>query len=407
MAFRVRTVRDLDEFRSAVAVIGHYFGWEPTAEDAEQYSRLLLAERLHCVFDGSTIVAGAGVLPLELTIPGGLATCAGVTVVGVLPSHRRRGLLTRLMRAQLLDVRERGEPLAALWASEETIYGRYGYGLSSLVLKAAAKRQTAGLRADLSPRAGRMRLIDHDEALRVLPPLYDKIRRRTVGFLGRHRDWWELRTLDDRPERRRGAGPLNRALLEIDGRPAGYAIYRIKQEGSGTSSWHKTVRVLAAFGVDRVATREIWRFLLEIDWTDEVEAWLLPLDHPLLQLTARVNELQANVLDGLWMRLVDVGAALEARAYASDGRVTLEVTADPLFPENVGCWTIDGGGVHRSPRRPDVRLDVQALASAYLGGFTFAQLAAGERVEEAKRNGLARADALFATPTAPWCPENF
>ena len=406
MAFRVRVARDLDEYRKAVSVIGHYFGWEPTADDAERFSRLLPPDRLHCVFDGASIVAGAGVMPLEMTIPGGSLTCAGVTVVGVLPSHRRRGLLTRMMSAQLRDVRERGEPIAALWASEETIYSRYGYGMVSVALMAEAKRLTSRPRADLPAREGTIRMIDHDEALRLFPPLYNRIAKRTVGFLARPRDWWEQRILDDREERRRGAGPLNRVLLEVDGKPAGYAIYRIKMEGSG-ADWKKKIVVHDAFGLDARATREIWRFLLEIDWTDEIETRLLPLDHPLFLLTARVSELRARLWDGPWLRLVDVGAALAARSFAGDGRVTLEVASDPLFPENVGLWTIDGGVVRRSRRRPDVRLDVQALGSAYLGGFSFRQLAAAERVDEVARGGLARADALFATPAAPWCPEIF
>ena len=406
MAFHVRTTSDLDEYRKAVSVIGHYFGWEPTAEDAERFSRLLPPDRLHCVFDGASIVAGAGVMPLELTVPGGRLTCAGVTVVGVLPSHRRRGLLTRMMGAQLRDVRERGEPIAALWASEETIYGRYGYGLASVGVMAEAKRLTSQLRADLPPREGTIRMVDHDEALRVLPPLYDRIRKGTVGFLGRPRDWWELRTLDDREERRRGAGPLNRVLLELDGKPAGYATYRIKVEGSG-SEWHKKVVVGDAFGLDARATREIWRFLLEIDWTDTVETRLLPFDHPLLLLTARINELRGRLWDGLWVRLVDVGTALAARSYVGDAHVTLEVTGDPLFQENLGTWTIADGVARSSRRRPDLRLDVQALGAAYLGGFSFRELAAVERVDEVVRGGVARADALFATRAAPWCPEIF
>ena len=331
MAFRVRVARDLDEYRKVVSVIGHYFGWEPTAEDVEGFSRLLPPERLHCVFDGASIVAGAGVMPLELSVPGGPLTCAGVTVVGVLPSHRRRGLLTRMMGAQLRDVRERGEPIAALWASEETIYGRYGYGLASVGLVVEAKRSTSQLRGDLPPREGRIRMIDHEEALRILPPLYSRIAKRTVGFVARPRDWWEVRTLDDREERRRGSGPLNRAVFELDGKPAGYAIYRIKVENSG-SHWTKRVVVHDAFGVDARATREIWRFLLEIDWTDEIETRLLPLDHPLFLLTGRVTELRARLWDGLWLRLVDVGAALAARSFAGDGRVTLEVTERSALP---------------------------------------------------------------------------
>jgi predicted acetyltransferase len=406
VAYRVRTVRDLGEFRGAAGAIGHYFGWAPSEEDAERFARVLPLERLHAVFEGGAVVAGAGALPFELTVPGGPVRCAGITVVGVLPTHRRRGLLRRLMTAQLADVHERGEPLAALWASEETIYGRFGYGLASLQLMIQAERTDAALRQDLPAREGQVRLVDADEALRRLPPVYERVRRRSAGFLSRSPDWWEHRILGDRPEWRRGAGPLNRAVLELDGRPAGYALYRLAQEGSGID-WKRTIRVQEAFGVSDRATREIWRFLLEIDWTDALDVWRLPVDHPLLLLTSRMNALRATVQDGLWLRLVDVGAALAARGYRADGRVTLDVTHDDQLAGNVGRWTIDGGDVRRTRRRPDVRLAVGALGAAYLGGFSFAELARAGLAEEGARGGIARADALFATSEKPWCPENF
>ena len=405
MALRVRPTRDLDEFRDAVGAIGHYFGDERDAEGTERFSRILPPERMHAAFEEKQIVGGAGVLPFELTVPGGRVACAGVTVVGVLPTHRRRGILNTLMRAQLADVRGRGEPLAALWASEETIYGRYGYGLASLDAMMRATRVHAALRPDL-PQVGSVRLVGRDEALRVIPRLYERVRRRTPGFFSRSADWWQVKTLNDAPQRRHGAGVLNHAVLEIDGKPAGYALYRIKfsfEDATNTSR----VQVLEAIGDSAVATREIWRYLLGIDWVEEIHCDLLPVDHPLLLLVQRPNRLAWKVFDGLWVRLVDVGAALEARGYASDGRVTLEVVSDPHFADNTGTWTIDGGAVRRSARRPDVRLDVQALAAAYLGGFSFARLAAAGRVEEAARGGLARADALFRVDAAPYCAEIF
>jgi predicted acetyltransferase len=124
VAYRVRAVRDLDEFRVALGPIGHYFGWQPTDEEARWLGRVMPLDRLHAAFDDGAIVGGAGVYPFRLTVPGGEVPCAGVTVVAVLPTHRRRRLLTRMMRAQLADIRARGEPLGALWASVETIYGR-------------------------------------------------------------------------------------------------------------------------------------------------------------------------------------------------------------------------------------------------------------------------------------------
>jgi predicted acetyltransferase len=404
MAIRVRTVRNVEELAAAMGAIGHYFGWVPIAEHVEPMTAYLPLDRMHAALDDGRIVGGAGVYPFELTVPGGPIRCAGVTIVGVHPTHRRRGILRRMMTAQLADIREREEPIAALWASEDTIYGRYGYGPASQRVDGKMERVWAELRPGLPPREGQVRLVDQDEALKPFSRIYDRISRRSTGFVIRTLDWWKNRLLDDPEWRRGGAGPLNRALLELEGRPAGYALYRIYQY---PSEWKRSLRVVEALGVDPRATREIWRFLLGIDWMDEIEIRLLPVDHPLWHLVAQPRFLGMKPYDGLWVRLIDVGAALSARSYAGDGRVTLEIVSDPLFEENVGTWTITDGVAKRSSRRPDVRLDVQALGSVYLGGFSFADLARGERVEEASRHGLARADALFRTDAAPWCPEIF
>jgi predicted acetyltransferase len=308
-----------------------------------------------------------------------------------------------MMTAQLADIREREEPIAALWASEDTIYGRYGYGAASRCAEIKLPRVYAELRPGTPPREGKVRLVDHDEALRTFPRIYERIRRRNPGFVLRTRPWWESRNLDDNEFRRFGAGPLNRALLELDGKPAGYALYRIAQH---QTEFKRSLRVIEAQGLDARATREIWRFLLGIDWMDDITARLLPMDHPIWQLVARPRLLEMRVYDGLWVRPVDVGAALNGRTY-HDGRVTIEVVSDPLFEDNVGCWTIADGRARRSSRRPDVRVDVQTLGSVYLSGFSFAELARGGRVEEVARGGIARADSLFRTDAEPWCPEIF
>jgi predicted acetyltransferase len=404
MAPRIRTVRNTEELAAALGGIGHYFGWQPTLDQAESIATILPLDRMHAALDDGAIVGGAGVFPFELTVPGGPLQCAGVTVVGVHPTHRRQGLLRKLMTAQLADIRERGEPFAALWASEDTIYGRYGYGQASRCMWVRLPRVAADLRPGLPPREGRVRLVDHDEALRTFPRIYERIRRTYPGFLGRTETWWRTRNLDDDPNRRSGGGPLNRALLELDGRPAGFALYRIAQQAT---DFKRDLRVIEALGLDVRATREIWRFLLGVDWMETIVVRLLPVDHPLWQLVARPRELKAELDPALWVRIVDVGTALSARSYATDGRVTLDVVSDPLFEDNVGAWTIAGRSVNRSRRRPDVRLDIQALGAVYLGGFTFGELARAGLVEEAARGGLARADALFRTDRAPWCPEIF
>jgi predicted acetyltransferase len=407
MAYRVRRCRSSDELIEALTPIGHYFGWAPTAEDGERFSRLLPPERVFAVLDDGRPVAGAGAFDFEMTVPGpAISRCAGVTVVGTLPTHRRRGLLARMMRAQLDDVHERGEPIASLWASEETIYGRFGYGLASLRYDMILPRARADLVSRTPARVGAVRLIETDEALRVLPRVYERVARVTPGFITRSRDWWELRRVRDDPSTRPpGAGPLNLAVHELDGAVDGYTLYRIAQREED-GRFKGQVRVVEALGLDPVGTREIWRFLLEVDLMEEISTRLLPVDTPLLHLVARPSSLALKANTGLWMRLVDVGAALSGRGYGRDGRVTLEV-ADAFCPWNAGTWTLEGGTAKRSRRRADLRLEVTSLGAAYLGGFSFGQLARAGLVEELTRGAAARADAMFASSRAPWCPEIF
>src|SRR5207302_5527771 len=179
MAIRVRTVRNTEELALAMRGIGHYFGWAPTAEQVEPMLSYLPLDRMHAALDDGRIVAGAGVFPFELTVPGGPVRCAGVTVVGVHPTHRRRGILRRMMTVQLEDIRGRGEPVAALWASEDTIYGRYGYGPASRRVDVKMERVWAELRPGLPPREGQVRFVDADDELKIFPRIYDRIGRRS------------------------------------------------------------------------------------------------------------------------------------------------------------------------------------------------------------------------------------
>jgi predicted acetyltransferase len=400
----VRPCADAAELRDALRPIFHYFGRPPTEEATEQFWRLLPAERMHAARDDGAVVGGAGAFPFELTVPGGRVRATGVTVVGVLPTHRRRGVLRSMMRAQLDDVRERGEPVACLWASEGTIYGRFGYGIASLGGEIELPRDHAAFAVPLE-RRGRVRLVDAQEAAQALPPIYARVAAETPGMFARSRDWWEVRLLSDPESRRRGRSQMERALLELDGEPAAYALYRVSllfSYGSSTGS----LDVVEALGVSPQATAELWRFLLDVDWIERVKAYLLPIDHPLFLLLAEPHRMRFTVVDGLWVRLVDVGAALSARGYAGDGAVVFDVR-DDFCPWNAGRWRLENGTATRTDAEPELRLDVSVLGSAYLGGFTFAELAAGLRVEELAPGAIARADALFRTDRAPWCPEIF
>ncbi len=405
MAWAVRPTRDAAEFKGAVGAISHYFGGGPDDDRAERFGRVLPLERMHAAFDGEQVVGGAGAFPFELTVPGGPIRCGGVTVVGVLPTHRRRGVLTAMMRAQLQDIRERGEPIAALWASEEVIYRRYGYGLASLAGEISLASGYRGLRDPPDPTAS-ARLISLDEAKTVVPPIYDRVRARTPGMFGRTDAWWELRNLADPPDRRQGGGEKNCLVLELDGTPAGYAFYRLFPKFEhGSAAGH--AEVIEAVADGPTATRELWRVLLGIDWVATVKAFLLPIDHPLLHQLHYPRRMQMRVGDGLWVRLVDVGAALSARAYGGEGAVVLEVD-DDFLPENAGRWRIADGTAERTDDDPDIALGVAELAGPYLGGFSFSELVHAGVARERREGGVARADALFTTGAPkPWCAEIF
>ena len=404
MSFDVRPVRDLDEYTAAFLAIGQYFGAVPEEERMQRSADQVTLERMQAAWADSAIVGGAAAFTFNLTVPGGDLATAGVSIVGVYPTHRRRGVLRALMRAQLDDVHERGEPLAALWASEESIYGRFGYGLASFCGEMTLAREYASFAEPVEPE-GSLRLLDPDDALEVLPGVFERIRRQWPGMFSRNRLWWEHREIADPEDRREGAGPKRWVAYERDGSIEGYAVYRHKpgfEQGTSTAE----LRVLEALGATPAAVRDLWGYLLAVDWIATVKASLLPPDHPLFLLLARPRRMRYRMGDGLWVRLVDVGAALSGRRYSAEGELVLEV-ADAFCPWNEGRWKLEGGTAERSRKQPDLRLPVQSLASAFLGGVAFAALARAGQVEELRHDAVARADALFRWDRHPWCPEIF
>ena len=404
MTIVVRACADREEFRGALSPIWQYFGGEPTEENLERFGRVLPLERMHAAFDGDRIVAGAGMFAFDMTVPGGSLPCAGVTVVAVDPTHRRRGVLTQLMRTQLDEAHELGEPIAALWASEAAIYGRFGYGLASMAGEIKIPRERTGFTTAV-PQGEPPRFVSFEEALEHFPTVYDRVLAETPGMLSRSRDWWQSRVLADPEGRRFGGGPARRVLIESGGEPRAYAIYHHHpgfEYGSSTGS----IRIVEAFGATPAATAAIWRYLLDVDWVATLTASLLPLDHPLFLLLAEPRRARFTVGDALWVRLVDVGAALTGRGYAQDGEVVFEVQ-DPFCPWNEGRWHLADGRAEQTKAEAGIGLGVNELGSVFLGGFTFGQLARAGRLEELRAGAVDRADAIFRTDRVPWCPEIF
>ena len=403
MSYEIRAATP-EEFPDVVTPIFHYFGRRPSADVADRFGPNIPPDRIHAAFDDGTVVGSGGAFPLETSVPGGFIRAAGVTLVGVLPTHRRRGILRALMRAQLDDVHERDEPMAYLWASEDALYGRYGYGVASFSGSVELSRDRAAFYRDFEP-SGSIRLVSVDEAVEPFSEIQGRAAEQHPGMFVRTHEWWRTRRLADPEWGREGGGEMVRALLELDGKPAGYALYRLHfsmERGipNGFTS------VIEAIGDSPQATRELWRFLLDIDWMERVRAGLLPLDHELFLLLREPRRLTFNQRDGLWVRLVDLEAALNARSYKPGEPVVVEV-ADQFCPWNEGKWELGPEGVSRSTQEPELRLEVSALGSAYLGGFTFGQLARAGRIEELVDDALNRADTLFRTDRYPWCPEIF
>jgi len=398
--------------RAFLAPLVIAFGEELTDAEFDDWRRTLEPDRLVAAFDGERPVASAAAFTFRLTVPGGEVAAAGVTAVGVEPGHRRQGLLRSLMRQQLDDVRQRGEPVAVLWASESAIYQRFGYGLGTLSGSFEIERErTAWLRA-WEPE-GRMRLVDEAEALATFPPVYERMRAVTPGALTRTEDWWRWGTLRDAEYSRRGASPKFRYLYEVGGAAEGYAIYRVKTDWDDRGPKGQVLVVEAMASTPR-AERAVWSFLFGVDLMRSTKAGRVQVPHPLLLELADPRALGFTTGDGLWVRLVDLPTALAARRYGAAGTLVLEV-ADAFCPWNAGRWRLAAAGepgdavatLERTDAPADVSLDVADLAAAYLGAFRPSDLARADRVEELVPGALRRADLLFAADRTPWCATMF
>jgi predicted acetyltransferase len=400
--FDVRPTATAEEFAQAFYGIGQYFGGPLTEEQLDRFRQVLPFERMHAAFDDGQIVGGAGAFPFQMSVPGGELPCGGVTVVGVYPTHRRRGVLREMMTAQLHDIHERGEPIAALWASEETIYGRFGYGLASWTGEIVVKKERSAFAQPLA-RRGQVRFVTPEEAAELFPPVWEALMRQRPGVFRRTDAWWKLRRTRIPDEEK--ANPKRFCVLDLDGEVQAYAVFKSQLDfDNGVSN--AMLEVFEAIGATPQATAEIWRFLLDIDWQASFKASLLPPDHPLFLLLANPRRATYRMGDGLWVRLVDVERALAGRAYAGTGEVVFDV-ADAMCPWNEGRWRLSADGVSRTDDAADIACDVSALGSAYLGAVSFAQLREGLRLEELVPGAVERADLLFAWRPLPWCPEIF
>ncbi|MER8186311.1 GNAT family N-acetyltransferase [Kitasatospora sp. NPDC094015] len=387
-------------------------GEEEPPEERALWQELTEIDRSLAICDGSEIVGGGSAFSFRMSVPGGaVLPAAGVTMVGVLPTHRRRGALTALMRHQLDGIRARGEALAVLTASEPAIYGRFGYGLGTWRMAVTVPSTRVTVPALPGPPL-RLRLADPVASGPECERLYAALVPRRPGMLER-RPGWEKLPLLDAPGARDGASPLQCVLAEEQdtGRLVGYARYAVKADWVRNNA-AGTVRVRDLEALSPQVCAALWSYLLELDLTEQVHAGNRPVDDPLLHLVSDPRRVEPRLQDSLFVRLVDVAAALAGRGYPGPVELVLELT-DGFCPWNAGRWRLrsDGPGkgasCDRTDRPAELALDVRALGSAYLGGVTLAALGAAGQVREVREGALAEASRAFASEPAPWLPHGF
>lgn len=399
-----------DAFTPWAAQILDTFGGD--GEDAEALGEVRASvdlARSWAAFDGDAVVGTAGSEGTRVALPwGGSGPLTAVSAVTVKSTHRRRGILTRMMRHQLAAFHEAGEPLAGLWASEAAIYPRFGYGLGTYTAALRVRRETSGFR-HVSRVQGVVE-IDKPTARRTLPGIQARAAHGHPGFVVRTDRHWND-AFSDPATWRRGASRQRFVVHQPDGGdPDGYACYRTRPQWGANGERESTLEVLELHALTPEAYATLWRYCLDVDLMVQVEARHRSVDEPLRHLLVDARALQVRAADGLWLRLVDVRAALELRSYAGEGEVVLDVV-DGFCPWNAGRVLLAAGDraarATTTTREPDLVLDAATLAALYLGANRAVTLHRAGAIEERTPGAVELADRLFAADATPWCPTGF
>ncbi len=397
-----------DEFDAAFACLGDGFGEDIT--DVEGDRMVFEPERTLGLWDGDRVVATAGIYTREITIPGAVVPFAAVTLVSVAGTHRRQGVLTAMMTRQLREVHEAGtEPIAALYASEASIYGRFGYGMATYRGRLKGETNRMSLRPDVDAGDGRVYPVEEKDFRAAAIPLYDSVRANTPGLLSRKDRWWDSLLTD--PEKHRDGRTARRYLLhaEADGSVSGFALYRRKADWGETGP-DGTVFVIELHATHPAARASLWRYIISMDLARHLSAPGAGRDDPLRHMLTDPRSVAMSQEDGLYLRLVDVDAALAARRYPTTIDLVFEVD-DALCPWNAGRWRLTGGPSYgrcsRTDNDADLGVSAETLGAVYLGDTSLGTLAAAGRVREHTPGALAAATTAFGWPVATYTPEGF
>ena len=395
-SFEIRTITE-EEFDRWVKADGLAFGYHATDEQVAVNRSFTEVDRSFGAFDGSNIVGTTTTRSTRITIPGGTAKLGYVDDVAVIPTHRRRGILTQMIRSQLAQMRERGEPMAALGASESLIYERFGFGIATWSARWKIDRRHTSFK--IPPEGGgHLDFVDDETARDEWPRLHARVASEHPGMVHFNAGYWAA-ALRDFGGLRPGTSEFFHVAYRRDERVSGLVSYRIRESS-----------VLAIFllGEDSEVEAELWRYCFGIDLMSEIEGFNRPTDDPLPWRLEDPRRLERSTHDQLWLRLVDVGAALESRSYDMHGELTLGVH-DSFCEWNEGVYALEAGpngaALSMSGSSPDIELTAAELAAVYLGGVSFDTLVKAGRVQARSAKILETADRMFRTPRAPWALE--
>jgi predicted acetyltransferase len=353
-------------------------------------------------FDGSTVVGTLRSFATPFTVPGAEVTAAALTNVTVAPTHRRRGLLTRMITSDLRASADRGEPVGILIASEYPIYGQFGYGAA---IEGATYTVDAVTARFVRPGVGQVELVDLATLRAAAPPVYERVRRSQPGSIGRSDRWWD-RTLQQVEVPGSPPSPGYQAIYRSPGGEVdGYLRY------TATSEWDHmrpkgTLSISELVAATADAYLRLWRYCCEVDLITRVQAGDRSVHEPLAWMLRDGRSLrQTGRFDFIWVRVLDVAAALSARSYPTEGRLVIDVV-DPLSLAG-GRFALEGGpdGATCSPTdaSAELTLPVESLGSLYMGAMSVLDLAYAGRIDEHASGALERAETMFRSGITPWC----
>lgn len=406
MTIDVRSIssEQLPSFRQA-QLVG--MGLDPSSDDIEAVRGVFELGRSQVAFEGKRIIGTLGCVGFQLSLPGGIASMAGTTNVAVLPTHRRRGVMRKLMMHHFGDARDHGEYMLGLWASQSSIYGRFGYGAAAQLCDLSVEAQRVRVAA---PHAEKLMITLEpiEKAEQPIVEIYEQARRNVPGMTSRSPQWWRWRRFHDPPSRRGGASSYLFAIARDGSRPVAYAQYR------RSSCWREGLPedeliLHELVGLTPRSEIALWNYLLSIDLVSHVRAPNCPRDQLLSECVDEPRRVKQRYEDSLWIRPLKISDMLAARTYRHLGKIRIHVQDDCL-PEVGGTFQLDGGPDGAECRRvegsADISLDVSTLGRLVLGGSRATTLARVGLIE-GDHPAVRTMDSMFLADRSPWCPDKF